>query len=51
MNFGSRCVRPLMALGLLLSPVLAAPAEKPDDQHVGDIIGAIEGEAIAVTGR
>jgi hypothetical protein len=49
-NLGSRCARLLAALGLLLSPVLAAHAEKPDDQHVGDIIGAIEGEAIAVTG-
>jgi len=49
-NFGSRPARLFVALGLLLSPVLAAHAEKPEDQHVGDIIGAIEGEAIAVTG-
>jgi hypothetical protein len=40
--------RLLAALLALFFPVLASAA--PDDSHVGDLIGSIEGDAIAVTG-
>ena len=50
MKLGSRYVCRLLALGLSLSLALVARAAKPDEQHLGDVIGVIEGEAIAVTG-
>jgi hypothetical protein len=49
-KFRARAARLLVGLGLLLSPLAIARAEKPDDQRVSDLIGAIDGEAIAVTG-
>jgi hypothetical protein len=39
-----------MTLGLLLSPILVAHGARTAEQHIGDLIGAIEGDAIAVTG-
>jgi hypothetical protein len=47
------CSSPLLALparNALPKPAFPAPALREDDQHVGDAIGVIEGDAIAVTG-
>ena len=55
-SFTSHRVSLLVALGFLCSPPLLALPTLPEtpllaeDQHIGDAIGVIEGDAIAVTG-
>jgi hypothetical protein len=50
LSFVSRRIRIWAVLAVLLCPAQFAFAALPDEPRIGDAIGAIEGESIAVTG-